>query len=141
VMLFRFVAIALATVLIGCGGDDGLVCVDVDLTCAPLYAPTWANVSTTTLMPKCGVAGCHSTASHRAGLVLDDSATARDNLVGGGLVVPGEVSCSVMIERIFSTSPSLRMPRGGKLSAAESCAVAQWVAAGAPGPVTVTAPP
>ena len=28
------------------------------------------------------------------------------------------------------------MPRGAPLSDAEACAVAQWVAAGAPGPVT-----
>ena len=117
-------------------GEDTLVCVEPDLTCAPLYAPTWANVVATTVVPKCGASGCHTAAARKGGLVLDDPATAYDHLVRGGYVVPGDAACSELTERIYSTSASLRMPRGTPLSTAEACAVARWVAAGAPGPTT-----
>jgi hypothetical protein len=73
----------------GPGGDGGdrpprprpLTCVEVDLTCAPLYAPTWANVSGTTLGPKCAASGCHTTAAAKGGLILDDPATAYERLI------------------------------------------------------------
>ena len=115
---------------IGCA-DPALTCVTVDLTCAPLYAPTWANVSATTLGPKCAASGCHTTAAAKGGLILDDPATAYERLINGGYV-----ACSELTVRIFTKVSSLRMPRGAPLSDAEACAVAQWVAAGAPGPVT-----
>lgn len=130
------VVAALAAVVL-CAGcpDDELTCVQVDLTCAPLYEPTWDNVVTNTLVPSCGTGNgvCHSTSGARGGLVLDDPATAYAHLAR--YVTPGDVSCSELTQRIFSTSSSLRMPRGSSLPAAEACAVAQWVAAGAPGPI------
>lgn len=128
-----FAALALA-VLGGC--HDELVCVEVDLSCAPLYAPTWDNVVTNTLVPSCGTGNgvCHSPTGARGGLVLGDPATAYQHLLGGGYVIPGDVACSELTERIFSSSSELRMPRGSRLPDAEACAIAQWVAAGAPGP-------
>ncbi|MBK7076828.1 MAG: hypothetical protein IPH44_31510 [Myxococcales bacterium] len=137
-MVPRLMAAALAALGasgIGCA-DPALTCVTVDLTCAPLYAPTWANVSATTLGPKCAASGCHTTAAAKGGLILDDPATAYERLINGGYVVAGDVACSELTERIFTKESSLRMPRGAPLSDAEACAVAQWVAAGAPGPVT-----
>lgn len=123
--------------LSGCP-DDELVCVEVDLSCAPLYPPTWENVVQTTLVPKCGTGNgvCHSATGHRGGLVLSDPSTAHANLLNGGYLVPGDVSCSELTQRIFSTSSSLVMPRGAPLPPAERCSIAQWVAAGAPGPAT-----
>ena len=138
-MVPRLMAAALAALAatgVGCADDAQLTCVTVDLTCAPLYAPTWANVSGTTLGPKCAASGCHTTAAAKGGLILDDPATAYERLINGGYVVAGDVACSELTERIFTAESSLRMPRGSRLSAAEACAVAQWVAAGAPGPVT-----
>jgi|JI9StandDraft_1071089.scaffolds.fasta_scaffold570358_2 hypothetical protein len=137
-MVPRLMAAALAALAatgVGCADDAQLTCVTVDLTCAPLYAPTWANVSGTTLGPKCAASGCHTTAAAKGGLILDDPATAYERLINGGYVVAGDVACSELTERIFTTASSLRMPRGARLSDAEACAVAQWVAAGAPGPV------
>ena len=123
-----------ALLLTGCP-DDELVCVQVDLSCAPLYAPTWDNVLTNTLIPSCGTGNgvCHSTSGHRGGLILDDPATAHAHLAR--YVTPGDVACSELTQRIFSTSSALRMPRGSRLNAPEACAIAQWVAAGAPGPI------
>jgi len=135
-MQSSLVAVVVALVLgAGCGGDE-LVCVEVDLSCAPLYAPTWDHVLHNTLIPSCGTGNgvCHSSTGQRGGLVLDDPATAYANLVTRGYVTPGDVSCSELTERIFSTSAELLMPRGSRLNAPEACAVAQWVAAGAPGP-------
>ncbi|MEZ4404520.1 MAG: c-type cytochrome domain-containing protein [Kofleriaceae bacterium] len=133
-MLLRIAAATTALGLAsGCADDPRLTCVTVDLTCAPLYAPTWDNLMTTTITPKCAAAGCHTTAAAQGGLVLDDDATAYAAL--SAYVVAGDVACSPLTERVFATAPSLVMPRGAPLSPAEACAVAQWVAAGAPGPV------
>lgn len=129
------VATAVAAIaLAGCSDDPKLTCVEVDLTCAPLYAPTWENVYANTVQPKCAAAGCHTTAARKGDLVLDVPETAHFALTG--YVTPGDLPCSEVIMRIYATASSLRMPRGSKLSDAEACAVAQWVGAGAPGPVT-----
>lgn len=115
----------------GCGGDE-LACVEVDLACQPLYPPTFDNVFASTLAPKCGVEGgaCHSATGRKAGLVLDDRDEAYRLLVDGGRVIPGEPSCSILVERVYAPA-SLRMPPGRTLADAERCALVQWVAAGA----------
>ncbi|MBK9029982.1 MAG: hypothetical protein IPL61_01365 [Myxococcales bacterium] len=138
-MLVRTCAVALALAGAACGDDPQLVCVTVDLTCAPLYAPTWANVYGTTVTPKCAASGCHTTAAAKGGLVLDDPATAHAALTS--YVIPGDVGCSELVERIYATAEALRMPRGSQLSTAEACALARWVAAGAPGPTTTLEAP
>lgn len=129
-------AVVAAGALTGCGEPE-LTCVEVDLTCAPLYAPTWDNVVTNTIVPRCGADGCHTRAAPRGGLVLDDPATAYAQLAR--YVTPGDVACSELTMRVFAGPSSLLMPRGARLSAPEACAVAQWVAAGAPGPAVSTA--
>lgn len=124
---------ALALPLGGCG-DDTLTCVEVDLDCAPAYPPTFDNVFDMTLAPKCGLSNvCHAGSNPRGGLDLSDRDTAYQQLVeaGGDLVIPGDPSCSVMIERVFTTSSSLRMPRGTSLPDPEQCALALWVGGGA----------
>jgi len=119
-------------VIAGCPGDE-LTCVDADLGCQPLYPPTFENVFTNTFLPKCGTPGssCHSAAGHRAGLVLDNRDEAYRLLLMNDRVIPGEPSCSVLIERVYAPF-ELRMPPGRTLSDAERCALVQWVAAGAP---------
>jgi len=125
--------------LAGCPGEDELVCVELDTACAPLYPPTWENVFANTLEPKCGTggSGCHEGAGARGGLRLDDSTLAFQSLTTTlkNYVDPGTPGCGEMIERVYSTASSLRMPRGTALVEAEKCALAQWVLAGAPGPV------
>ena len=129
------------SVFAGCSSPDQLECAVIDPSCAPLYAPTWENVFANTLDPKCGLGGgtCHAGASARAGLRLDQSDLAYQGLTdpGRGYVLVDDVACSELIQRIYSTSDKLRMPKGSSLTTAERCAVTQWVLAGAPGP-TVT---
>jgi hypothetical protein len=126
------IAILLAT-LFGCGGPE-LACIEVDLACQPLYEPTFDNVFASTLLPKCGTEGstCHSAAGRKAGLILDDPDDAYRRLIEGGRVIPGEPSCSILLERVYAAASSLRMPPGRTLGDAERCALLQWVAAGAP---------
>lgn len=132
------IAITLST-LAACPGPDQLECIEVDPSCAPLYAPTWDNVFSNTLHPKCGTGGgaCHEGASARGGLRLDDYDFAYRSLTAPGknYVMVNDVPCSELVQRIYTSSSSLRMPRGSTLSDSERCALAQWVLAGAPGPV------
>lgn len=128
----------------GCSGPDQLECVEVDPTCAPLYAPTWDNVFANTLRPKCGTGGgaCHEGPGANGGLRLDESDIAYRTLTAQSknYVELSDVPCSELIQRIYSTSSSLRMPKGSSLPDAERCALAQWVLAGAPGPVDAGVP-
>lgn len=132
-------AVAATALLAGCPGEDELVCVTVEPSCAPLYQPTWDNVFANTLAPKCGTGGtgCHEGAGSKGGLRLDESEIAYRGLTSSikNYVEPGDVGCSELIQRIYSTSSALVMPRGAPLSEAERCALTQWVSAGAPGPV------
>lgn len=137
----RRTLVALAAVAVlaagapACGG--GHECVDVDLACDPLYPPTFDNVFTTTLLPKCGAEGnaCHSIEGHRNGLVFADIDDAYDELLGltedGARLVPSDASCSEMIMRISATDPDYLMPPGQPLSPEERCALTLWVANGA----------
>jgi len=123
----------------GCAGDAPLACVtDVDFTtCQPLYAPTFANVYANTIVRSCASGGrsCHAAAGAQGGLVLEGEARAYLALTGGNAyVTPGDAACSSLVERLYTTNPSLLMPRGARLTAPEACAVGRWVAAGAPGP-------
>lgn len=125
----------------GCSDDAQLACVEVDPACAPLYAPTWTNVYTNTIVRSCSTGGrsCHAAAGAQGGLALEGEALAHAALLAGGYVRPGDASCSELVERLYTPSASLLMPRGARLSDPEACAVARWVAAGAPGPVAVDA--
>jgi len=123
----------LAPIAVGCGGGgSGDACVDVDLTCQPLYEPTFDNIHQRTLAAKCAVSGsaCHSRAGAQNGLVMEDADTAYDDLLRSR-VTPGDPSCSLMIRRIQSGDPDFQMPPGAPLSAAERCVLIQWVEAGA----------
>src|SRR5262245_49672111 len=84
-------------VAIGCsGGEPSLPCVaNLDLGCAPLYAPTYDQIFTRTLHPTCAQAGgsCHAAAGAQGGLVFEDENAAYALLLGEtekrARVVPG----------------------------------------------------
>jgi hypothetical protein len=140
------IAVAAALVALGggagCASSDGeksagLSCVEnLDLSCAPLYTPDFDHIFTNTLHPTCAQPGvCHAADSGQAGLVYENADTAYALLLGQNAghprVVPGDPSCSPLIERIETSDPSYEMPPGKPLSDPEKCAFVQWVAAGA----------
>src|SRR5678815_4474939 len=112
---------ALLVVLAGCpGSDDPPQCIDVDTSCAELYAPTFDNVYTRTLMTTCGSqrTSCHSREGHAGGMSFEDIDTAFEAL-HAGRVVPGNAGCSEMIVRTGSPGEDYQMPPGSPLPAAE----------------------
>lgn len=128
-------------VLSGCsGGEDGGggACVqDLDLACAPLYTPSFANLHAQTLAPSCGISGgsCHSAQGAQGGLVLDDADVAYALLLGSNgapqRVIPGDPACSLVVRKLHADSPSEVMPPGAPLSEAERCVFVRWIDAGA----------
>jgi hypothetical protein len=120
----------------GCPEDE-LACAEVDLACAPLYEPTFSNVYNNTLVPTCAAEGgaCHSPDGAKGGLGYTDEQSAYDLLLGTtdgrARVVPFDVECSLIVKRIESTRASKVMPPGDPLSAAERCAIEQWIGNGA----------
>lgn len=108
----------------------------LDLTCAPLYTPTFDQVFTRTLKPTCALSGasCHASEGAMGGLVLADADGAYAALLGQNgartRVVAGDAACSLIIERLDATDANV-MPPGAPLADAERCAVAQWIQNGA----------
>jgi len=129
----------LITLLAGCSGNSGqqLECVDVSAQCAPLYTPTFDEIYSRTLKPKCALSGgsCHSIDGAMAGLVFDNADDSYNLLLGNtdgrARVVPGDISCSILSERINAPRASQVMPPGSPLSAAERCVIIQWIDDGA----------
>jgi hypothetical protein len=140
-LLRRTFVIASAIAALGavCSGPERLECITEDPECAPLYAPTWENVFSNTLRPKCGTGGgaCHEGVGAKGGLRLDESVSGYESITraGRGWVLTDDPGCSEILQRVYSDSDVLRMPRGSSLPESERCALQQWVLAGAPGPV------
>lgn len=122
--------VVLLVILAGCGDDDD--CVEVDLSCAPLYDPTFDNLFDNTFMPKCGLPGgaCHGDAGRQNGLGFVTKDEAYDLLLESR-VIPGDPGCSLIGRRIESTDPSFQMPPGARLEDGERCAIIRWIANGA----------
>lgn len=78
--------------------------------------------------------GCHSASSQpvMGGLRLDS----REGLLRGGsrgaAVVAGKPAESILMKTVRGEAGALRMPPGGKLSEAETAALVEWIAMGAP---------
>jgi hypothetical protein len=129
---------ALAALASGCSsGETASGCVQgLDLTCAPLYDPTFDQVYTRTLKPTCALSGasCHASEGAMGGLVFADADSAYAALLGEGgakpRVLAGDAACSLLIERLDATSAKV-MPPGAPLADAERCAVARWIQNGA----------
>ena len=129
-------------VLAGCH-DVPPKCINVDLSCAPLYPPTFDNVWTNTLNVSCGStkSSCHSNSNKAGGMTFADEATSYTELLSTAhidpsrlRVDPGDAACSLLIVRTDSPGQWYQMPQGTPLSAPERCALVQWVQSGAPGP-------
>jgi hypothetical protein len=128
---------------LGCGGDDmvdGLTCVEnLAKQCTPAFPGTWDNVYEFVIQQRCGGGAgtaCHGRDGMQGGLGLFSQNAAYAALVDGEggepRVVPGDAGCSVLMERVVTSDLALRMPlRAAPLSAAEQCAIQQWISAGA----------
>jgi hypothetical protein len=132
----------LASLATACGGDDSaepLKCVEVDPACVPGFPATWDNVYKFVVAQNCGVTGgvaCHGADARQGMLGMFSQKDAFDGLVGGvgghARVIPNDPSCSILMERLNATDPDVLMPyKGTQLSAADRCAVQQWIAKGA----------
>ena len=129
--------------LVACS-DPPLDCVqnlDPD-HCTALYPPTFDNVYSDTLVPKCSTGGgsCHTPEGHQAGLSFDENKPddaynlllmASTTFPDRFRVIPGDPSCSEMIERIYSTAKRWHMPRGSELAPEETCSIVKWIDEGA----------
>ncbi|MCA9557905.1 MAG: hypothetical protein H6704_13800 [Myxococcales bacterium] len=120
--------------LAACGEEEaeGTPCTPVDEapTCAPLYDPTWENVYTRTIEPKCaGQSACHGPNADTSVEMTDEAAT--HALMLQRYVTPGDTTCSPLMQRLRGDGAPL-MPPGVGLFDAELCALERWVHAGAP---------
>lgn len=126
-----------------CGDDDSqepLACIEIDPKCEEGFPPTWKNVHKFVIEQSCSVGtggGCHGSDARKGNLDMSSPQDAYEGLVGGEggqpRVTPKDPACSVLMERLNSADPDVRMPlRSRQLSAADRCAVQQWIALGAP---------
>lgn len=122
-----------ALALAACTSDPPPACITVDTACAPLYSPTFDNIYSMTLQTTCGSdrSSCHSASGMQGGMSFQSAQRAFDSLTAGR-VVAGDPGCSKLIVRTSSPGEDYQMPPGDPLSAAERCALIQWVANGAP---------
>jgi Planctomycete cytochrome C len=120
--------------------DAGHGCVmNLDANCSPLYAPPiYATIFDKIFHPTCaqGIGTCHTADAAMGGLVFEDAGTAYALLLGtqGGRarVLPGNPSCSLLVEKLESNDPNFRMPPGPMpLLEAARCDIEQWIAQGA----------
>lgn len=131
----------LLTIASACGSEEHqtMHCVDeLSIECTPLYAPTFDNIYTNTLQPKCAIGGtsCHGDGGSKGGLSLEGGADrAYEKLLnpdsGSPRVVPGDWTCSHLIYHLESEDAAVVMPPGGPLAEEERCAIRQWIANGA----------
>ena len=120
-------------------GDTPEPCVTniPESTCTPLYEPTFDQVYTQTIQPKCAFAGsaCHAAEGAQGGLVLDDPDTAYAMLVqpksSSARVLTGDPECSLLVERLVTGDPIALMPPGNALEEPEVCAIVTWIRNGA----------
>ena len=108
--------------------DGAGTCVEVSSACTPEYPPSYDAVYANTIATSCQLGGCHGGGSDAGGLALGESAAeAYEALRVDRWVIEGDAACSPMFVAIASG----RMPPGDDLSAAEQCAVQQWIDEGA----------
>lgn len=137
--------LALLGLAIVAGCRQPLECVEVDASCAPLYPPTFDNAYNNTFKQDCAKGGCHVPPSPKGGMDLSTEDSAYAALLDShhDRVVPGDPSCSQIIERTTTTDSDWHMPPGAMLSDPERCALSLWIAAGAlrePAPVVDAGP-
>lgn len=144
--------VAAACTLAACSGKSSAAqCVKVSTDCAPLYPPTFDQMFTNTLHKTCGSAAtgssCHAASGMMGGLVFANESQAYQLLLetsptfGVKRVIPGNPSCSLVVEKLESSDPKFQMPPGAPLSAEERCSIEQWIANGAAPPADAAQPP
>lgn len=129
---------------VGCAGDDApasSTCLaQFTGTCEPSLDPTFSEVYSKLLEPRCGGPGagnaCHGKTGLQGGLGLYDIDTAYEALLGHAgnhaEVMPGDPECSPLMERLETSDLERRMPRGAaQLPAGVRCAVRLWIESGA----------
>jgi mono/diheme cytochrome c family protein len=79
---------------------------------------------------------CHTT-SASSGLRVDSMEALLKGGNSGPAIVPGNPDKSLLILAVRQTDNDLKMPKGGKLTAAEVATLEDWVKMGAPGPAAV----
>src|SRR5712692_9890997 len=77
---------------------------------------------------------CHGEKIASSGLRLDFKAGWERGGNRGTAIVPGDPDGSLLIRAISFRDPQLKMPPGGRLSAAEIADLTEWVRMGAPDP-------
>src|SRR5262249_1972361 len=78
---------------------------------------------------------CHQSEKASAGLRLDSKAAALAGGASGKAIVPGSSKNSLMLKRLLSSDPKVRMPLGGAPRPAEKGELIRaWIDKGAPGP-------
>lgn len=131
----RIALCALLVFLVACSDDEPEVpaCVELAQACEPLYEPTFDNAYDRTFSRTCSGVGssCHGPAGGQGGLTFDGADAAHSYLLGSGLVVPEDPSCSPLQVRIEGGGAGV-MPPGALMSQAERCAIQQWIEQGAP---------
>ena len=125
----------------GAEAEDMTACLDaLSLDCAPAYEPSYDAIFDNLLSKTCGSAStgnvCHFGSNTQTGLSLSDRGLSYDSLLGLSgsrpRVMPGNPSCSLLVQRLESDDPMFRMPVGrAQLSLGERCAVRRWIADGA----------
>lgn len=107
--------------------------------CKPLYdPPAFSTIFDKILMPTCaqGMGTCHTSDAAMGGLVMEDADDTYARLLGQvdgrARVIPGDPSCSLLVERLEAKSSDVRMPPGPTpLDEAARCDIVQWIAMGA----------
>src|ERR1700674_761341 len=79
---------------------------------------------------------CHGEKLASSGLRLDFKAGWERGGNRGTAIVPGDPDGSLLIKAVSFRDPQLKMPPGGRLSAAEIADLSEWVRMGAPDPRT-----
>lgn len=93
------------------------------------------------LTEKCGA--CHGALQQEAGLRVDAGVLIHRGGDGGDVIVPGKPDESLLIEKVATTDPDLRMPpegQGAALDAAQIRLLREWITDGAPIPDQETIP-
>jgi hypothetical protein len=123
------------------GDGNGSCLAKLSLDCRPSFEPaSYDAIFSNVLRPSCGSSAsgtqCHGAEGMQAGLVLADQDEAYESLLGEldgrPRVVRGDPECSMLIQRIESSDPRVRMPLNSPpLSEGQRCAIRQWIAEGA----------
>ncbi len=120
--------------MFGCddGGAGACDPDNVDLSCSPLFEPSWDKIYDRVILPSCSTGGssCHAVWGKQGGLDLSDSDVAYRSLVEDGRALPGDPGGSSLVWRLEGNQGGV-MPPGAPLDESAICAVKQWIANGA----------